>query len=45
VDNEDALSVANIATRVFLASTLMTTLEDREALARVVLAAADELRS
>jgi LPPG:FO 2-phospho-L-lactate transferase len=44
VDHEDAESVAGIATRVFLAGTLMTTLDDREALAQVVLAAADELR-
>ncbi len=45
VDHEDARSVENIATRVFLASTLMSTLNDREALARIVLAAADEPRA
>ncbi|MBN8909937.1 MAG: 2-phospho-L-lactate transferase [Rhodospirillales bacterium] len=44
VDHEDARSVEHIATRVFLADTLMTTLDDRETLARVALAAADELR-
>jgi len=45
VDHVDAASVAAIAPRVFLARTLMTTLDDREALARAVLAAADELRA
>ncbi len=45
VDHADADVLTGVAPRVFLADTLMTTLDDREALARVVLAAADELRA
>ncbi|HST74772.1 MAG TPA: 2-phospho-L-lactate transferase [Acetobacteraceae bacterium] len=44
VDHADADLLRDIEPRVFLANTLMTTLDDREALARTVLAAADELR-
>ena len=44
VDHADADMLRDIEPRVFLANTLMTTLDDREALARTVLAAADELR-
>ena len=44
VEHEDAAGVAGIAARVTAAKTLMLSLEDREALARVVLDAADALR-
>jgi LPPG:FO 2-phospho-L-lactate transferase len=44
VEHEDAAGVAGIAARVTAAKTLMLSLEDREALARVVLEAADALR-
>ncbi len=43
-DHADADALFRVRPRVFLAATLMTTLEDREALARTVLGAADELR-
>ncbi len=42
-DQADADALFRIRPRVFLAATLMTTLADREALARTVLQAADEL--
>lgn len=42
-DHADADALFRIRPRVFLAATLMTTLADREALARTVLNAADEL--
>jgi LPPG:FO 2-phospho-L-lactate transferase len=45
MDIGDAEEAAGIAPRVTLAPTLMTNLAEREALARVVLAAADELAS
>ncbi|MBX3503267.1 MAG: 2-phospho-L-lactate transferase [Alphaproteobacteria bacterium] len=44
VEHEDAAGVAGIAARVTAAKTLMLSLEDREALARVVLDAAESLR-
>jgi LPPG:FO 2-phospho-L-lactate transferase len=44
VDHADAGVLRDIEPRAFLADTLMTTLDDREALARIVLGAADELR-
>ena len=43
LDHEDAAEAEAICARVRLARTLMTTLEEREALARVVLGMADEL--
>ena len=43
IDHEDADAAAGLGS-VTLAQTLMTTLEDREALARVVLSAADAIR-
>ena len=43
-DEEDAVSVAGLDIPVVLARTLMQTLADREALARIVLAAADRIR-
>jgi LPPG:FO 2-phospho-L-lactate transferase len=43
MDNVDAEEAADVAPRVTLAATLMTSLAERETLARVVLAAADEL--
>ncbi len=42
-DHADADALFRVRPRVFLAATLMTTLADREALARAVLNAADEL--
>lgn len=42
-DHADADALFRVRPRVFLAATLMTTLADREALARTVLNAADEL--
>jgi LPPG:FO 2-phospho-L-lactate transferase len=45
MDVEDAAEAAQVAPRVTLARTLMTNLEDREQLARVVLEAADALSS
>lgn len=44
IDHADVSEVVSIDARVTLAQTLMTTLEDREALARVVLDAAATLR-
>ena len=44
IDHADMSEVVSIDARVMLAQTLMTTLEDREALARTVLEAADVLR-
>ena len=44
VDHADVDALRDIEPRGFLANTLMTTLDDRETLARTVLAAADELR-
>ncbi len=44
VEHEDAADVAGFGARVTAAKTLMQSLEDREALARVVLEAADSLR-
>ncbi len=44
MDERDAAEAGGIAARVTLAPTLMTTIEDRVALARVVLDAADRLR-
>jgi LPPG:FO 2-phospho-L-lactate transferase len=41
VDHADADGVSNIVARVTLARTLMTSLQDRETLARVTLDAAD----
>jgi LPPG:FO 2-phospho-L-lactate transferase len=43
LDHEDAAEAEAIGARVRLARTLMTTLEERDALARVVLGLADEL--
>ncbi len=43
IDHEDAAQAAKLGPRVTLAKTLMTTLADREALARVVLEAADAI--
>jgi LPPG:FO 2-phospho-L-lactate transferase len=45
IDHEDAAEAAGFGGPVVLARTLMTTLEDREALARVVLDAADAIRA
>jgi LPPG:FO 2-phospho-L-lactate transferase len=44
-DHADADALFRVRPRVFLAATLMTTMADRDALARTVLAAADELRA
>jgi LPPG:FO 2-phospho-L-lactate transferase len=44
IDHEDAAEAAGLGVPVTLAKTLMTTLADREALARVVLDAADAIR-
>jgi len=44
IDNADMSEVVSIDARVTLAQTLMTTIEDREALARIVLDAAAVLR-
>jgi LPPG:FO 2-phospho-L-lactate transferase len=44
IDNADMSEVVSIDARVTLAQTLMTTLEDREALARIVMDAAAVLR-
>jgi LPPG:FO 2-phospho-L-lactate transferase len=44
IDNADMAEVVSIDARVTLAQTLMTTMEDREALARIVLDAAAVLR-
>lgn len=44
IDHEDAEQAAALESRVTLAHTLMTSLDDRVALARVVLAAADAIR-
>lgn len=44
VEHQDAAAVAGIAARVTAAKTLMLSLEDREALARVVLEAVDALK-
>ena len=44
IDNADMSEVVSIDARVTLAQTLMTTMEDREALAKIVLQAADVLR-
>ena len=44
IDSEDAAEAEGLAPHVTLAPTLMTTLADRERLARVVLEAADALR-
>ncbi|MGE0423387.1 MAG: 2-phospho-L-lactate transferase [Reyranellaceae bacterium] len=44
VEHEDEASVAGIAARITATKTLMLSLEDREALARTVLAAADAIR-
>ena len=43
-DEEDSAAVANLGIPVVLTRTLMQSLADREALARIVLAAADQLR-
>jgi LPPG:FO 2-phospho-L-lactate transferase len=45
IDVEDAAEAAHVAAKVTLAPTLMTTLAEREQLARVVLEAADSLTS
>ena len=44
IDHADMSEVVSIDARVTLAQTLMTTLEDREALARIVVEAAVTLR-
>ena len=44
LDRGDRAEAASLATKTVLADTLMATLADREALARAVLAAADEMR-
>ncbi len=44
IDQRDMSQVVSIDAKVMLAQTLMTTMEDREALARIVLQAADVLR-
>lgn len=44
LDRSDEAEAASLAVKTVLADTLMVTLADREALARVVLAAADEMR-
>ena len=44
IDHADMSEVVSIDARVMLAQTLMTTIEDREALARPVLEAASVLR-
>jgi LPPG:FO 2-phospho-L-lactate transferase len=43
-DEEDAATVAGLDLPVVLARTLMVSLQDREALARTVLTAADRVR-
>src|SRR5258708_2591637 len=45
VDHADADGIGNISARVTIAKTLMTSLQDRETLARVTLDAADALAS
>ncbi len=45
LDSADADTAVQIETPVFIAETLMTTLEQRDTLARIVLGAADELRT
>ena len=45
LDEADAASAAELAARVTLAPTLMRTLDDKTALARVALQAADALRA
>ena len=45
IDHADADGVGNIGARVTIAKTLMTSLQDRETLARVTLDAADALAS
>jgi len=45
VDHTDADGIGNISARVTIAKTLMTSLQDRETLARVTLDAADVLAS
>ena len=44
IDHADMAEVVSIDARVTLAQTLMTTIEDREALAKIVLDAAAVLR-
>ncbi len=44
IDRRDMSQVVSIDAKVMLAQTLMTTMEDREALAKIVLQAADVLR-
>ena len=44
IDNADMSEVVSIDARVTLAQTLMTTMEDREALAKIVMDAAAVLR-
>jgi LPPG:FO 2-phospho-L-lactate transferase len=44
IDHRDMSQVVSIDAKVMLAQTLMTTMEDREALAKIVLQAADVLR-
>lgn len=44
IDQRDMSQVVSIDAKVMLAQTLMTTMEDREALAKIVLQAADVLR-
>ena len=44
IDHRDMSQVVSIDAKVLLAQTLMTTMEDREALAKIVLQAADVLR-
>jgi hypothetical protein len=44
IDHADMSEVVSIATRVTLVQTLMTTIEDREALVRIVMDAAAVLR-
>jgi LPPG:FO 2-phospho-L-lactate transferase len=45
VDHADADAIGNMGPRVMIAKTLMKSLDDREALARVTLDAADALAS
>jgi LPPG:FO 2-phospho-L-lactate transferase len=45
VDHADANGVGNVSARITIAKTLMTSLHDRETLARVTLDAADALAS
>jgi LPPG:FO 2-phospho-L-lactate transferase len=45
VDHADADGIGNVGARVTIAKTLMTSLQDRETLARVALDAADALAS